>query len=204
MEIALIITFVITLGMAYLSRAIGAPKGELLPEWLNPFKDFIWGIPFVIVTVVALKGTSLGILWIILLSVLTLGGATLSKRMGHGQYMDLGTWTKKIEPQRIDPLVEAMWGVDRNTLEDNVKGNYWRDFTGLAITGLVGVLIPSTILLVTGHPLLALLVLLGGALKAVGYFLGWWLWPNKATEVGETLTGAFVGVALGIVLIVLL
>ncbi len=96
--------------------------------------------------------------------------------LGHGQYQDLGTWKGPIKVSSIDFIISRFWGPDFEG-----RCSYWRDFFGMAVSGLL-VTLPAGI--ITCHPLLAL----SGALKAVGYAISWRV--VKGTWLGEVLTGA--------------
>lgn len=126
----------------------------------------------------------------------------LGKRLGHGQYMDLGNVSKIIKPEKIDFIVRKLFGRDINETQA-VPGNYKRDWVGLGFTGLVPVIGLSLCVAVYGGSIIgALLLALSGFMKAGAYSLGWFLLPpgsvvpeklhkeiNEATEIGEFFTG---------------
>lgn len=130
--------------------------------------------------------------------------AFIGKRTGHGQYMDLGTWNKEVEPEKVDFLVQLAYGKD-------TYNNKWRDLFGLTLTGLLVAIGAGFVLIFTGHVFMGLGVLLGGSLKGIAYLIGWNcddLLHNatedlrEPTAMGEFLTGVFGGfpVILSIIL----
>lgn len=152
--------------------------------------------------------------WIWIGPILSYMGAFLGKRTGHGQWMDLGSFTGIIKPERLDFINRLFFGRDINeTLV--VKGNYWRDFIGLSISGLAVSLIASICLIIGGHIVAGLLVALGGFLKGFAYMIGWSVngdsrteflgeHLDEATELGEFLTGFFGGFPMFYCIIILL
>lgn len=183
METLVIILYVITFSllMGFISRVIGAPKGAIIEESLNPFKDILYALPYAFLAVLPFKGYEEP-LWVILGTLLgAFGIALYGKRMSHGSGIDMGTF----------------------------GGTYWGDFLLLTWTGIVVTLGTFMSLLLTGYPLVALGVLLGGSLKGVAYAQGWFLEGflkgqpfgehlDEPTEMGEFLTGVYAGVPLAI------
>jgi hypothetical protein len=188
-----LILFLILIGallFGKLSRMCGGGSPRLplgLDQWL-------YAVPYGVVAALAAN------LWVALGVYLL---AVLAKRTGHGQYMDLGTWNTPVKPERLDPVVSLFYGPD-------TFDNYWRDFCGLVVTGAAVSLGAFLTLLVTGTPLLAFGVLLGGMLKGVAYSIGWRFKESlteyhvEPTACGEFLTGFFAGVPLALALWVLL
>lgn len=184
----------------YLSRMCGGAPPKL-PLGLD---QHLYAVPYALVTYLALNVSGASVAIMAIGTFLAYLGAFLGKRTGHGQYMDLGSWESKVDPERLDSVVRLFWGPDINTLEDTSKGNYWRDFTGLVVTGFLVSIVASLALLFTGHLLLGLGVLLGGAAKGVAYMIGWKSPIGKPTEIGEFLTGVFGGLPLVYALIILI
>jgi hypothetical protein len=175
--------------------------------------QWIYAIPYGAVSYLAASLTPWMPLWgIIGLTLLGYATAFLGKRTGHGQYLDLGTWTRKITPEKLDFLVELVFGKDKNALEDNVKGNPNRDRFGLFVTGAVVASGCSIALMLSpGGIIPGLLVLLGGGAKAAAYTFGWSLDEklkgtlgdklrphhlHEPTGIGEYLTGFLGGLPL--------
>jgi len=132
----------------------------------------------------------------------------LGKRLGHGQYMDLGHFTGKVStPEKIEFIVKRFFGKDPSLNGNPKGGSFWRDFFGLSIVGL-GPVLPLVILLLSyGLTLEGSLVALGGLLKAVAYIIGWekpffkkqrWLGLYESTAEGEFLTGILSYLSIGI------
>jgi hypothetical protein len=78
---------------------------------------------------------------------------------GHGGFMDLGGWLKERTRERLEFLI--VW------LEDNLPG-YWYDALGLAVTGVVPVLITGIATLFYAWPV-GVVILATGLTKALGY-----------------------------------
>jgi hypothetical protein len=137
----------------------------------------------------------LGLWWWVLPAVLF---GVAFKITGHGQYFDLGTYSKQSDRRQfVDPVVDFFFGPDPNWTKDGVEGNKWRDFFGLTITG-IGVSIGVGLALIfTGHSIAALAIISAAALKGVAYVIGYAVRPNNhPTEIGEYLTGFFGGAGL--------
>lgn len=113
----------------------------------------------------------------------TWAGSALGLTLGHGQYQDGGTWGP---PPDYIP-----------------EDTYFHDVFGMAWTGAAMALIGCLALALFGFYLPAAIVLIGGALKAGSYMIGWtgiaektigayWL-PTRAAEVlqGLFLYGGF-------------
>ena len=132
--------------------------------------------------------------WLLAIPAAALG--ILFKVTGHGSYMDLGTWTKWNDKEKTDIILDPIFGVDPNFLQDGVKGNAWRDFCGLTITGIGVGIGTGAGLLLTGHYFAAFVITLTAALKGVAYKIGWTFFKEHPTLVGEYLTGFFGGFGL--------
>lgn len=133
-------------------------------------------------------------------SVLAGGMAFVGKITGHGQYMDLGSWLLKTSPERVDFIVKWIFGDDPNVTQTTIlqPGNYWRDFFGLAVTGMLCAFGLFLALCFHGLFVPAFVVLAGGAAKSLAYDAGWKSGGfsliktlDKPTELGEALTGFF-------------
>jgi hypothetical protein len=80
----------------------------------------------------------------------------LGRRIGIGQYFDLGTTIRKVyESEKIDFLLKPFFGVDRGTKTKGKTGGFWRDFVGLSLTGTVASLGLVILLLASGFHFLA-------------------------------------------------
>ena len=191
MSFAVILGLSIFLSVPYgiLSRMCGGGFVKLpygLDQWLYAF-------PFAILGYLSIGW------WGVLLAGIF---AFLGKRTGHGQYMDLGSWTGIVKPERLDLIVKWFFGKDPNKTHQGA-GSKVRDFFGLCVTGAFTALGASIALALGGHLWLSLIVFLGGAAKGVAYLVGWdaW-WPemghnlDEPTEVGEFFCGFFAGVPL--------
>jgi len=79
-----------------------------------------------------------------------------------------------------------------------IRDRWWYEFAALAITGLAATLGPGLALVLLGD-WSGWLLALSGALKAPAYAVGWRLAKGaRATEIGEWLTGAAMGLGVGI------
>lgn len=111
---------------------------------------------------------------------------------GHGEFMDL---THRYGAGRE----EADWPWLPWALSW-IGSRYWYEFSALAVTGLAATLVPGLALCLLGDPA-GLLLALAGALKAPAYAVGWTLAKgSRATELGEWLTGAAMGLGVGVAL----
>lgn len=151
------------------------------------------------------------------------------KLKGHGQWMTLvfaEHSVKRIKAEDIDIIPRLFFGKDPRTTVSkytNKKGivsaikKYGekklrnRCLVGLFVSGLSVFLVPSILLIVSGHVLLGIaFVLATGVFKSLGYYIGWKIFPNgtspeapyeelnEATEIGEFVAG--IGVSLGLLL----
>jgi hypothetical protein len=167
--------------LALVGAVVYRIRGGLSPWMPRPVDQLIFALPY---AVIAAKEHNRSTWWFFGVLIIT----TIALMPGHGQYMDLGTWNAPVDPERLDFIVQLFFG------DDNYN-NYWRDFFGLAVTGLV-VTLPAAISLYK-KPVLAILLFLSGALKAVAYGLSWYL--GFETEGGEYLTGLFLWLSAGYV-----
>lgn len=173
------ITLICAVLFGFLSRIIGSEKGEIAPKWFNPFKDWLYALPYGILGFLALIPTTGTLLtsypwWVWAGLVVSFTTAFYGKRMSHGPYMDLGSW----------------------------KGEYWSDFLRLSVTGGIVAVGASLMLTIGGYYIFAIALLVGGFMKAVAYTIGREFNLNvhtsldEPTEVGELFTGFFGGLPL--------
>lgn len=173
----IVLTLIGALGYGWLSRMCGGGKPDL------PF-----GLDAILyASLYGVVGFLLVGLWGAVFSFLF---AFLGKRMGHGRFIDLGTWKKPAEREKLEYLMKPIWAV-----EDKSPAFY--DFIGLSLSGLVcGLGLGGALILSGTSVLLGAGVMLGAALKGVSYAIGWGLPIKHPTELGEFLTGFFAGVPL--------
>lgn len=206
------ITFIllITLYMGFFSRVTGGGFVDLplsLENWL-------YALPYGVLSYLAVSlSFSLDLTYEILSGLVGFAGAYMGKRTGHGQYMDLATWKRTIEPEKLDFIVKLFFGEDRNVAQTG-KGDYWRDVFGCVVVGIAVPFIPTIILMASGMYFLGFLLILGGAAKGLAYMFGWWVYPeyprgdpqglSSPTHLGEFFTGIFAGIPLGYALVQLL
>lgn len=107
------------------------------------------------------------------------------KATGHGAGIDLGTWTQSRSDEKLEFIIKPLYGK---------IPEYWYDVLLLAVTGLAATLGAAIAISLT-NPAAGLLCALGGALKPVGYMIGWAIWPDNrksyATRTGEWGAGIF-------------
>ncbi len=110
---------------------------------------------------------------------------------GHGEFMDL---THRYGSGRE----EEDWRWLPRLLP--IRDRYWYEFAALAVTGLAATLGPGLALVLLGD-WTGLLLAASGLLKSVAYAIGWRVAKgSRACEIGEWLTGAFIGLGVGIAL----
>lgn len=184
---------------AFISRFHGggfvkAPRVVRNLAWSAPFGLAVF---FAFLTVTELKLAAV-------LGAVALGLCYLGKTTGHGGGMDLGTHPSEPgagrEPEKLEYLILPLF--------DKIP-RYWYDALLLALTGLAAV--SGGFFLVYFDWVVALLFFVGGASKAIGYMIGWAIFPEEdkdgpkewreATQVGEYLTGFFAFCALSAALI---
>lgn len=182
----------------FLSRMCGGMRPKLpwgLDQWL-------YALPYGLLPGAALWALNPYVA--VVLGLLSYAGALLGKRTGHGGGLDLGTWTRPRDDERLEFLIKPLHGK---------IPEYWYDVLLLAITGLAVSLVASVSIAVV-NPLAAIPTLVGGLLKPLPYMLGWKLHPksespskvkelDEATEVGEAGTGllGYLGLGLSAVLL---
>lgn len=192
------ITLVGSILTAISSRMCGSGQ-YYLPYGLD---QFVYSIPHGFAAYIALGGV-LAPVWSIPLSLVVYGLTVLSKRTGHGNWFDLGTSTEIVEPEKLDVIVNALYGKDPNFTKVG-SGDYWHDFFGLMVSGVAINLGLTLAFLFSFHPVLAIVTFLMGCMKAVSYAIGWKIIPegyrvplhyplsdqvNEPSELGELLTG---------------
>lgn len=180
--VLLLSALVFLVAFSHLSRMCGGGKPKLpwgLDQW-------IYALPYGLIPLFSSAPWFLAILG----AFVAFATAFLGKRTGHGQYFDLASSTKVIKPEFFDFAMDPIFGDDPNEIRIG-PGNYWRDLTGLALTGAVVPLGLSIFLLCTGHWVAALLVFLSGAAKAHAYVVGYSQTKFTPTVVGEYGTGYY-------------
>ena len=167
--------------------------------------EFIYGLPYGITALVVALSAGATPAILILSFLLAMSTATLGKRLGHGQYFDLGTTTKYMEKhEKIDPIVSLFFGKDPNNISEG-PGNYWRDFFGLTVIGFVVGFGLSAVLCFYGFFGLAMLTMVLSGMKSVAYAIGHKFFPGyHATEIGEYVSGAFGGLNVSVVCIIMI
>lgn len=178
---------------AYVARLHGEDNkiGKLIEASL-------WAIPFAYVA--SLMASNL-------VTLAVLASTIALMNTGHGIYFSLGTVWKRVKPERLDVIVAAFFGddprihidthhTDRPLIYDKL---YFRCVFGMALKGIARVL-PLCIVLLVYYPILAPILMLGGALTAFAYVLGFEIFPLKyATKFGEYASGFFAYTTLAIV-----
>lgn len=154
---------------------IGRVRGGLPPALPRPFDQVLFALAY---GAVAYKITGRNLWWFLAVMILT----TLAVATGHGQYMDLGRWTREVSPESLDFVVSWFFGADG-------YHDFWRDGFGLALTGLAVTLPCSICIAIHKRYALAAMLFLSGALKFPAYYLGWEIFGGTAA--GEVLTGMF-------------
>lgn len=137
------------------------------------------------------------------LAVTILCGAL--KGTGHGGGIDLGTNPKEPGEGRTVERLEYII----LPLHDKINRRLY-DTLLLSITGIAAVL-PAAIALGHIDILVGIIVFVMGALKGLAYYIGWVAYDFKyrdgpkehqsPTKIGELLTGAFMGLSIGIALV---
>lgn len=156
-----------------ISRAVG---GDLpLPRWLAlSAYSLLYGVVFL--------GHPVGLI--------AMAAAGAAKSTGHTPYWFLGRavpgWDGSAPA--VDSVVRFFFGpLTRRT--------FWRDLFGLILTGLMVTVVPAILFAWYADFFSAALILFSGALKPLGYMLGWKLADlgktHNPNEYGEFLTGFF-------------
>lgn len=152
-------------------------------------KNLMWALPFAFVTYVATQNWYWSAFALIL--------CTIGKATGHGTGMDLGRTKHISKPERLEL-----------TFLKPYLPEWLYDGITLSVVGLAAVS-GAVIAIGTINPLYGAVIAIGGLCKFLAYGIGWGIYPNytgrgiknlnHSTEIGEFLTGAFAGLALGIV-----
>ena len=176
----LVIKIIIACAGGFLSRLCG--RKSVIPLGLE---QWLYALPYGLIFT--------GSLW----GIIPYLAAVAGKRMGHGQYIHLGYLPRQPleNDESIDCIIRFFFGIDRG-------GNYWRCVAGLAITGLAVTVVPGIVYAIVVNPVTGTLIALSGASKALAYMAGFWAFndPNRATTIGEILTGVFGWGVIGLVL----
>lgn len=178
------LTFLAILGGLFFRARGGWPS---IPR---PFEQMVFCLPVLAIAYCGLDGFYLQYF----LTFVVYALSVIAVLKGHGNNMDLGTWTKPADDEWYEFTIKF--------LKPKLSA-YWYDAVGLAVSGLT-----YTLPLIFISPLLAL----SGALKAPAYIMGWAMHPNgadgkikftagkftlkTATEWGEFFTGFFIWAAL--------
>lgn len=147
---------------AFFYRLRGAEWGGLFPRPLRQ----AW-FAAVLTAAVAPAALLFGSYWLphILLAVLGLTTAALT--FGHAAYQDLG-YFDQYEAAHNKSEFYGVW------LDRFMSPGYARDFAGLALSGML-ITAPAALAAGLMSPLIGLGVLASGALKPVGYSVGWFV-----------------------------
>lgn len=139
--------------------------------------------------------------WHALVAVVLAFGAI---SLGHGAYMDLAHTSPEKPHDRVGQYQEEPWLAWLRWIfpAGTIGGSrYWYEFLALGLTGHVATLPPGLALATAGGEWGALALAASGFLKAPAYAVGWRLAKgSRATEIGEWLTGAGMGLGVGLAL----
>jgi len=152
----------LTLGFSLLFAKLSRMAGGGAPKLPLGLDQWIYAIPY---------GVAAGFVGTYIEIFVSFALAFLGKRLGHGQYFDLGMWTRTTTAEKIDFIVRIFYGKDINTIQDNVAGNPKRDLFGLSLTGLVVGLGLGITLIINGAILFGILVLLAATAKGYAYYI---------------------------------
>jgi hypothetical protein len=199
-QLGLILGAALVGGYLYRWRGGGWPKSrKAWPSWARGIHRFLR---------VGLFGFALcWPLWVLapwwvafLAGALTTGAVSL----GHGNYLDYGHHGP--EGESDDPT--EFWNFIVHRLTD-ARDGAWHDGLGMAISGVSYLLPLGVALAILVDPWFGL-VALAGALKALAYGLGWFVWEMSRRDVsaivvaelvaGGLLLGAVTAAAVGHVL----
>jgi hypothetical protein len=124
--------------------------------------------------------------------------------LGHGAYYDLGATSPEKPHDRVGAYQEEpefawlRWFFRSGEVAGSRRAY---EMVALGVTGLAATLGPGLALAVLGDLWAGLVLAAAGALKAPAYAIGWRLRSGRrATELGEYLTGAAWGLAVGLAL----
>lgn len=165
--------------------AISSACGGLIARWHGGawpgprgLKNAAWALPFGAGVAWGYWGINPWLAAFVGLSAFAL--CLAGKATGHGQYIN---YPKPVTPEKLDFIVRWFFGPDTFT-------NPYRDAFGLVAVGLAAVS-GAVLALIPLNPPAALILTLGGGMKAPAYMIGWRLSDKYPTEIGEVLTGAF-------------
>ena len=105
--------------------------------------------------------------------------------VGHGTYYRLGYEPHAVRKDNWPAWLPRKLGLYRDSWLFNA--------IALSITGVAFVVPVCLVLVFSGHYLASTVVLLASALKPIAYDIGWKTSVVNATEIGEYLTGFFLG-----------
>jgi len=161
----------------------------------NPW-NFLFCLPYAGIAFYALTLPDSAFLqfpWLVwLFTAFAYVGAVAGKVTSHGGWIDMGTWTKERREMKLEFLIKWLRGK---------INEYWYDYIGNVLTGVLVSLLCSIVVLVAGHTSAALVLLAGGLAKGTAYQIGWAVQKSilhkmpeeidEQTEIAEFLTGAF-------------
>lgn len=175
----------IALGSAlYRWRGHGKVSG---PRWLK----LVLTAAFLALPAALEWGLALRVSWDGLVVLAGFLGALWGLSRGHGEFMDL---THRYGAGRE----EDDWPWLPRVLP--IRDRYWYEFAALGVTGLAATVGPGLALAVYDWTAGAILAV-SGLLKAPAYAIGWRVAKgSRATEIGEWLTGAAMGLGVGVAL----
>jgi hypothetical protein len=126
-------------------------------------KSLTWALPFAILVAT----------YSIWLAPVALALCSLGKSTGHGNWFDMATMPQGTR-ERLEFIIRPLYGK---------IPEYWYDALGLLLVGITAV--SGGLLIAFYDPLGALLILLAGCMKPIGYMIGWHFWISpKSTEFG--------------------
>ncbi len=165
---------------------IGALLSRLHGSTWLPYKilkSILWALPFAVIVWLLLGGW-----W----ALLVLAGCSLTKSTGHGNWLDYGRRNNEVfEDERTEFLIKPA--------KSKLSG-YWYDALGMLITGILSTL-PFALVMFFVNPIYYVVAVFGGALKTVGYMIGWKFLPKQATVIGELFSGATAYLVLDLIII---
>lgn len=183
----------------------GWPK---LPYGLD---QHIYALPYAILGGIMTWTVGMNPFGILAGSALSYATAFLAKRTGHGQYF-LPFSAQRVEAERLDFLVKLAFGRDprvvpsnfpldvlrRNITSYGERKLFLRNIFGMFVTGFGVGLGAMAIALYTGYYVVAGLLALSTAAKALSYYIGYLVTkdPNRRTFFGEIITGVLGGIGL--------
>lgn len=198
--IGLIAVLLLAVAMGVISRWHGGGFFTGVPKLL---RAVVWSIPLAGVVMLAAARHS-GAVGVWVAGGLALVWSVLMKETGHGGGYDLAHDLKEPfvgrDPEMLEHLILCLHGR---------LPRYWYDFLMMAIIGLFSTAGAAALVGWYGAWSAAIVLVVGGMMKAPAYAIGWVLWDrgllarlprwiNFPTSVGEVLTGAAVGAAIGV------